>query len=240
VAVAPASEDRLRGTISAIGLRSGDRIVVGAWHRSPIGAFADVMWARPDDTRVLLAPDEPAADYVAGIYVFDRIEVVPFAWTATPSALSLRAGPLEVDLAARGGRRIPVARPWWFTRWVEGPIARRLMGVAVHGTSPVGVEEWYQARAWRWVHEGRVRIAGEDQGAIGPARPPLHVGFSEPPPRQSITDVAVRIRRPPSDPRCRAEDRRPPRTIDRRPSARARLAGQEGGGGRQRRGGLAP
>jgi len=206
--VAPASEERLRGTISAFGLRSGHRIVVGAWHRSPIGPFADVMWAGPDDTRVLLAPDERAADYVAGIYVFDRIEVVPFGWTATPSTLSLRAGPLEVDLAARGGRRVPIPRPWYFTRWVESPIARRLMGVEVHGTSPVGVEEWYQARGWRWVHEGRVRIGGEDQGDNGPARPPLNVGFSEPPPRASITDVAVRIRRPGPDGRCGVQERR--------------------------------
>ena len=207
--VAPASEERLRGTISAIGLPSGDRIVVGAWHRSPIGAFADVMWAGPDDERVLLAPDEQAADFVAGIYVFDRIELVPFDWTATPSTLSLRAGTLGVDLAARGGRRIPVPRPWWFTRWVEAPIARRLMGVEVHGTSPLGVEEWYQARGWRWIHDGRVRIAGEDQGELGPARPPLQVGFSEPPPRPSITDVAVRIRHPRSGPRCGTEGRRP-------------------------------
>jgi hypothetical protein len=178
-------------------LAAGHRIVVGAWHRSPIGAFADVMWAEPDGTRLLLAPDDRAADYVAGIYLFDRIEVVCLEWTATPSTLSLHAGPLEVDLAASGGRRVSVPRPWWFTRWVEGPIARRLMGVDVHGTSPRGVEEWYQARAWRWIHGGHVRIAGEDQGPLGPPRPPLRVGFSEPPPRPSIIDVAVRLRRPP-------------------------------------------
>ena len=192
-----AARELLHGTISAVGLPAGDRIVVGAWHRSPIGAFADVMWAEPDGTRLLLVPDERAADYVAGIYLFERIEVVPLEWTATPATLSLHAGPLEVDLAASGGRRVSVPRPWWFTRWVEGPIARRLMSVDVHGTSPLGVEEWYQARAWRWIHDGQVRIAGEDQGPLGPPRPPLRVGFSEPPLRPSITDVAVRLRRAP-------------------------------------------
>ena len=166
------------------------------------------MWAHPDDTRSLLAPDQRAADYVAGIYAFDRIEVVPFRWTATPCSLSLRAGPLEVDLAASGGRRLPLPRPWWFTRRVEGPVARRLLGVEVHGTSPLGIEEWYQARAWRWIHDGRVRIAGEDHGRLGPARPPLHVGFSEPPPQPGITDVAVRIRRPRPGTRHSAEHRR--------------------------------
>lgn len=189
-------DEHLRGTISAFGLASGDRIVIGAWRSAPGGAFADVMWARPDDGRLLLAPDDRAARYVAGIYLFDQIEVVPFTWAATPATLSLRAGPLEADLVAGGGMRVPVARPWWFTRRVEGPIARRLLGVEVHGTSPRGAEEWYQARAWRWVREATVRVDGEDQGEVGPPTPALGVGFSEPPPRASITDVAVRIRRP--------------------------------------------
>lgn len=207
--MAPVSDERLRGTISAVGLPSGDRIVVGAWHDSPLGAFADVMWVDPGGTRVLLAPDQRAAGYVAGVYVFDRIEVVAFEWTATPTTLSLRAGPLEVDLAAGGGGRLPVPRPWWFTRWIEGPIARRLLDVEVHGTSPLGIEEWYQARAWRWVRRGRVRIDGQDQGPLGPARPPLHVGFSEPPARPSITDLAVRIRRPRPALRERSSTSRP-------------------------------
>ena len=53
-----------------------------------------------------------------------------------------------------------------------------------------------------------VRIAGENRGRLGPARPPLHVGFSEPPARPGITDVAVRIRRPRPGPRHGAEHRR--------------------------------
>lgn len=185
----------LRGTISAVGVASGDRIVVGAWRRSPIGAFADVMWAEPDGTRRLLAPDDRVASFVAGIYAFDRIEVVPLEWRATPSTMWLRAGLLEVDLVAGGGGRAPFPRPWWFTRWIEGPVARHRMGVEVHGVSPLGVEEWYQARGWRWVSEGQVRIEGQDQGPLGPPRPALRVGFSEAPPRPSITDVVVRISR---------------------------------------------
>jgi hypothetical protein len=185
----------LWGTISAVGVASGDRIVVGAWHRSPVGAFADVMWADADGRRLLLAPDERVAGYVAGIYVFDRVEVVPMQWRATPSMLSLRAGSLEVDLVAGGGGRVPFPRPWWFTRWAEGPVARRLMGVEVHGTSPLGVEEWYQARGWRWIRGGRVRMRGEDLGRLAAPRPALGVGFSEAPRRPSITDVVVRIRR---------------------------------------------
>jgi hypothetical protein len=190
------SEERLRGTISAVGVASGDRVVVGAWRESPVGAFADVMWARGDGTRVLLAPSDEVAAYVAGIYRFDAIEVVTdFEWEASASRVEVKAGPVELGLEASGGGRVPVPRPRWFTRWVEGPIARRVMGVEVYGTSPLGIEEWYQARGWRWVDAGQVRIDGVDQGAIGRVEPPLNVGFSEPPPRPSITDLAVRIRR---------------------------------------------
>lgn len=188
-------DEFLRGTISAVGAPTGDRFVVGAWRRSPIGPFADVMWARPDDTRVLLASSEEARAYVAGIYDFEETRVVDLRWEATPTTLRAAGGDLEVDLVAGGGARVPVRRPWWFTRWVEGPIARAVMGVETHGHSPHGVEEWYQARAWRWVRRADLRLAGEPLGEFEAPRPPLRVGFSEPPPRASITDVAVRLRR---------------------------------------------
>jgi hypothetical protein len=104
-------EERLRGTISAVGV-AGERIVVGAWSSSPVGPFADVMRVGPGGVRTLLAPDQDTADYVAGIYVFDRVEVAPIEWSATPSMLDLRAvlpdgRHLELDLAARGGGRVP-------------------------------------------------------------------------------------------------------------------------------------
>ena len=35
----------LAGVIGAAGFASGDRVVVGHWHRSPIGPMSDVMWA---------------------------------------------------------------------------------------------------------------------------------------------------------------------------------------------------
>lgn len=188
------TDERLAGTITALGTSSGHRLVVGAWQESPIGRFADVMWALPDGTRRLLAPDDHVASYVAGIYRFEETEIVDFKWRADPRSLEIVAGPIEITAAASGGGRVRIARPWWFTRGVEGPIARRWMGVATHGVSPLGVEEWYQARAWRWINDAQVRIHGELNDIAAP-RPPLGVGFSEPPLRPSITDVRVRVRR---------------------------------------------
>lgn len=188
-------DERLSGTITAVGTATGDRIVVGAWNRSPLGRIVDVMWALPDGTRRLLAPERRILDYVGGIYDFEDHDVVDVMWQATPRRLELTAGPIRLAVRASGGGRVPVPRPWWFTRWVEGPIARRVMGVETHGTSPRGAEEWYQARAWRWIQSGQVEIDGRDVGPIAAPTPALGVGFSEPPPRPSITDVRVRVRR---------------------------------------------
>lgn len=187
---------RMRGTISSCGFDSGDRIVVGAWWDSPFGEFADVMWARPDGEKVLLAPSTTIAEFVSSIYDFDVIRIANFSTNASVSELSLTAGPIDLHLWASGGMRLP-ARPFWLTRFVERPIAERVMDVTTHGTSPSGVEEWYQARAWRWVRSGYGKIDGADLGEMRPVDPPVGVGFSEPPTRPSIVDVAVRLRYPP-------------------------------------------
>ncbi|GIS41883.1 MAG: hypothetical protein Ct9H90mP14_3390 [Methanobacteriota archaeon] len=49
--------DIFEGRISSSGFASGDRIVIGDWKKSPLGAFTNVMGAQnPDGTRVLLSP----------------------------------------------------------------------------------------------------------------------------------------------------------------------------------------
>ena len=46
------------GRITSTGFSSGDRIVIGDWRDSPIGSFTNIMWAKPDGTRVLLSPSK--------------------------------------------------------------------------------------------------------------------------------------------------------------------------------------
>ena len=65
------------GRISSCGFSSGDRIVVGDWQKSPLGPFTNVMWAKPDGTRVLLSPSKEHADYVSTLYNFEEVYVVP-------------------------------------------------------------------------------------------------------------------------------------------------------------------
>jgi hypothetical protein len=176
--------------IVSAGFASGDRFMVGHWSSSPIGRLDDVMWGRPDGERVLLATSEREADFITAVYRFDRVEVVPVAVRSGDGRFELQAG--DVELRARAGRgwRLPLRRrPAWFTRWVEGPVARATMGVRTYGTSPTGVREWYQAERSRPLVEATARLAGEDLGALVHRWDPVRVGFTEPPRRPSWVDV---------------------------------------------------
>jgi len=50
--------DIFEGRITSCGFSSGDRIVVGTWRNTPFGSFSDIMWAKPDGSKVLIAPNE--------------------------------------------------------------------------------------------------------------------------------------------------------------------------------------
>jgi hypothetical protein len=53
-----------RGEIAGVGGESGVRVVVGRWHTSPLGSFADVMVATAEGRRILLAPNDEVAEFV--------------------------------------------------------------------------------------------------------------------------------------------------------------------------------
>lgn len=180
----------LDGFIAGAGFASGVRVVVGCWSASPIGPFGDVMWAAPDGTRTLWAPTDESASFITSVYSFDHVEVggLEVETTLARVAAATDSWSLRLD-GARRGVRIPLRRPAWFTRHVEGPIARAVMGVRTYGVSPTGVQEWYRADAWRSIVDGRLVVDGVDQGALAPVDPPTGFGFSEPPKRPTITKV---------------------------------------------------
>ncbi len=179
----------MRGSIVSSGFESGDRVVVGHWAESPVGAITDVMWSSPDGVRTLFAPSEVAAEFITGVYEFDEVEVVRIDATEDGRRLDLAFGDRTLHFVARRGVRIPVRRPAWFTRWVEAPIARRLMGVETYGVSPTGVREWYRADRWAPLRSASATIAGRTAGAMAPVLPACGFGFSEPPSRPSWVDV---------------------------------------------------
>ncbi len=181
----------LDGFIASAAFASGHRFVVGLWHSSPLGPMSDVMWALPDGERVLLVGTREVGDLISAVYQFDRVEQVALEWRWDGSTLRLSAGDLE--LAIRTGRpwTIPLAhvRSLPAMRWLEAPVARRLLGVRTFGTSPTGVFEWYRADRYQSVLEARASLGGADLGSLSRSMLPTGFGFSEPPRRPSVVRV---------------------------------------------------
>lgn len=156
----------MQGVIASARFASGDRFFIGYWDDTPLGPFTDVMWARPDGTRVLLAPDQSAADFITGVYDFDRVQIATVQATGGQRFLELTAGPVEVQLKAGVGYRIPFPRKPWMTRWVEGPLARLAFGVDAYSVTPRGVRRWYRIDEHRPINAGWATVDGRDLGAL--------------------------------------------------------------------------
>ncbi|MDQ4133493.1 MAG: hypothetical protein M3179_09865 [Actinomycetota bacterium] len=164
---------------------------MGRWDRSPLGPMCDVMWARPDGRRLLLVGSDRVGRFVSAVYGFDAIEIVPLACRWDGWTLVVTAGDVALRLSAARGSRIPLRRVRSIAaaRWVEAPLARRLLGVRVFGTSPSGVREWYRADRYRPVTDAQAQRGDVDLGAVCAFSAPTGFGFSEPPRRPSIVDV---------------------------------------------------
>lgn len=180
----------LRGVIAGVAFASGDRLVVGHWAASPIGPFSDVMWADAAGLRTLWVADEATGRYIEAVYGFDRVEVADLSVRGDDRALTASTSGWRLELTtARRGPVVPVRRPAWVTRWVEGPIARALKGVRTYGVSPTGVREWYRADGWRRITSAALTVAGEGRGELVAFAPPAGFGFSEPPRTPTLTRV---------------------------------------------------
>lgn len=162
------------------------------------------MWAIPDGTRRLLAPSAAVGRFVSAVYGFDETVVTPLRARLSGAAVDVHAPEMGLEVHLRGGVRLgpAPARPAWFTRWVEGPPARRLLGVRTWGVSPTGVQEWYPAVSYRRVTGGWASLDGRDLGPLRPLDPPVRFGFSEPPRRPAMVEVRPVL----SDPSGRLEE----------------------------------
>lgn len=201
---------RFAGHIAGTGSASGVRVVVGRWHASPLGSFADVMVETATGHRVLLAPDDAVADFVRDTYTFDEVRIEPVR--ATVWGPGVAAGPgarwqvtspsLRLDLTV--GRRTPIG---WLLRAVPGPVATSpawsavtdpvaravLPGVRTRGSARGGRREYYGATDVHAVAAARGAFDGGDLGALAAVDPPPRFGFSSVPPRPSATTVVTSV-----------------------------------------------
>ena len=192
------SRRRFRGAIAGVGTTSGVRVVVGRWDQSPYGAFVDVMVETASGHRVLLAPTDEVAEFVASTYTFDEVRIEPIAlndWTLGSASLAL-----ELTLGGRTAlgrllRLVPgrlAESPAWCT--VTDPVARvALRGVRTRGTAGNGRREWYGATDVREVVAMAGAFDGADLGSLTPVDPPPRFGFSSTPKRPSVTAVVTTV-----------------------------------------------
>ena len=187
--------ETLLGSITSVGFESGHRFVIGSWAESPIGPFADVMWAAPDGHRALVATPE-AAEFVTSVYPFDDLRPEPVAVEQEARRFTVVAGPLRLTLSL-GRLAVPFPpRPRWITATVENWCSQRIMGVQTYGISPTGVTEWYQARSLRWITAATGSIDGQDLGFLAPVNRPLNFGFTDPPRHPSHVKLHVTLHHP--------------------------------------------
>jgi hypothetical protein len=194
--------DRFDGFIAGLGTPAGLRLVVGHWPTSPFGAFTDVMAERPDGHRMLLAPTEQVAEFVAGTYTFDEVCRVPVDTTVAGDRWTVRAGPLDLEFTA--GPRPPlgvllraVPRPLATDRrWITAidVVARRVLpGVRTRGSAGQGRREYYAALDLHRITGARVAWDGADQGGLTPVDPPVRFGFGSTPRAPSLVRVVTLV-----------------------------------------------
>ncbi|MGA9747993.1 MAG: hypothetical protein WBQ50_11115 [Nocardioides sp.] len=193
---------RFEGRIAGVGSTSGVRVVVGHWTTSPLGSFADAMVETAAGHRVLLAPSEEVADFVAATYTFDEVRIEPitvtgnaWVWQVGSPSLSLMIGLGGRTVLGRMLSLLPASvatHPAWAS--AADPISRVVLrGVRTRGVAQPGRREWYGASDVHAV----VRISGSfddaDLGALAAVDPPCRFGFSSTPRRPSVTDVVTTV-----------------------------------------------
>lgn len=195
---------RFEGAIAGIGSTSGVRVVVGRWERSPLGSFADAMVAEASGRRVLLAPSQDVADFVAATYSFDEVRIEPVGVEGeTRWRVRSRSLILDLELGHRTTlgrllRAVPTAvgtSPAWCA--VTDPVARVVMrGVRTRGSAGNGRREWYAATDHHVLRSATGSYDGVDLGALRPVSPEPGFGFSSTPARPSVTSLVTTVELP--------------------------------------------
>ena len=169
------------GRITSTGFSSGDRIVIGDWHESPIGSFTNIMWAKPDGTRVLLSPSEEHAKYVSDLYNFESVEITDIVVDRTHRGISIEGGGLSVDISWGIALPIPIWRPLWFIATIESFFARVVFGTKTHGRTKNNRREWYSIRSISRILRAEASFDGHELGGAESFTTNACFGFSEPP-----------------------------------------------------------
>ena len=152
--------------------------------------------------RVLLAPTEEVASFVASTYTFDEVRTEPVEVTVAGSEWAVRSPSLDLRLTT--GRPTPISlllrlvpdrvatSPVWCA--LTDPVARVVLrGVRTRGTAREGRREYYGATGTRSVRSAAGHFDGEPLGALRPVDPPCRFGFSSTPRRPGVTTLVTTV-----------------------------------------------
>ncbi len=185
-----------------MGTASETRLVVGHWPRSPLGPFSDVMIETAAGHRVLLAPSEEVAAFVAATYTFDEVRVEPVQvvvdgphWQVTSPSVTLWLTTGRTTAVGLLLRLVPTrvaTSPALCV--VTDPVARVLLrGVRTRGTAREGRREYYGATGTRAVRSASGTFEGTALGTLRPVDPPCRFGFSSTPRRPCVTTLVTTV-----------------------------------------------
>lgn len=193
---------RFDGEIAAFGTTTGHRVVVGRWPVSPFGPVGDVMLETPDGTRLLIAPSDELARFIASTYCFDSVHVEPVEMLRQPGRLTVVTGQLRATLTVghRGGlglllRAVPrpvATAPAWAA--LVNPLVRAVLpGVRTRGSAGAGRRQWYGAWDLHPLVSVTASWRGADLGIMADVIPPVRFGFGSPPRRPSIVRLTTTV-----------------------------------------------
>jgi hypothetical protein len=197
-------EYHFEGRIAGFGTASGVRLVVGMWHRSPLGAFTDVFLEEANGHRILFAPSSAVADFVSNTYTFDETRIMPVRTTRVTGGLHVVAGD-ELDLTITIGSLTPLGRllravpdfvatrPAWL-RLIDPVAALLVPGVHTAGSAGNGRTEFYGVTALRAITAVSGCWRATDLGPLARLDPPVSFGFGSAPPEPQLADVVTTIR----------------------------------------------
>ena len=170
-----------KGRVISSGFATGDMVVIGDWKASPHGPFTNLMWAKPDGTRVLIAPSRELGDFVSSLYSFEEVIV---------SRMEIERSDKSIDVSCDLGRvsmewgmtiPLPFSRPRWFIANVEALFARLFFGTKTHGTTRNGLKEWYHVRGLSRMKSVMLDLDGRSSNQMTGMAPSACFGFSSPP-----------------------------------------------------------
>ena len=170
-----------RGRITSSGFESGDSLVIGDWLESPLGAFTNIMWSKPDGNRVLLSPSPQHADFVSSLYDFDEVLVTDIIVNRKRKTISIKTDHLQVSMSWGVSFPLPIPRPLWFISSIENIFGKIFFGSSTYGIARDGSREWYSIRGISRVFHAVAKTPYSNFGKIGKTSFSKPFGFSSPP-----------------------------------------------------------